>query len=278
MGHTLRSSDNNLLPKPSITAGPLGSAFNTVESNPARTIAADVLNLVSDELRNPLNTVLTAAHLLLSSGEQLSEKQTQYAQLIRDSSRRLSNNIDDILELFVLENELAQPKPCCLTIEDLTRSALRSVSALAVQKCQRLQLSIESQLAGLTIDYAGLDGALAHLLNNAVKFTPPGGQILLRAWTAVGEHLCIEHPTCILEVHRNYLVFEVNDSGVGVPPDKQTLIFESFQQADDTLCRRTGGLGIGLALVRRIARLHRGDVVCICIGQGSTFRLMLPLI
>ncbi len=277
MGQTSQSLDGNFLSKPSTATGPGGSARSTCESNPARTIAADVLDLVSDELRNPLNTVLTAAHLLLSSGEPLSDKQTQYAQLIRDSGWRLSNHIDDILELFVLENELAQPKPCCRTVEDLTRSALRSVSALAVQKCQRLQLSIEAQLAGLTADYAGLDGALAHLLNNAVKFTPDGGQILLRVWTAVGEHLCIEHPTCILEAHRNYLVFEVNDSGVGVPPDKQTLIFESFQQADDTLCRRSGGLGIGLALVRRIARLHRGDVVCVCIGQGSTFRLMLPL-
>ena len=235
----------------------------------------EFLACISHELRTPLTAVLGLSSLLKDqlSGT-LSERQVRYAQLIHRSGRHLMAIVNDILDLTRIETgqieltlyavsikslcdrAIEQAKQLCLEEEKPeTRTALNETAALA-----KIELEIEPGLETLVADELRLRQMLVHLLSNALKVTDPSGRIGVRVNRWEG-----------------WIVFSVWDTGVGIPADKQHLIFQKFQQLENPMTRRFEGAGLGLVLTQRLARLHGGDVSFVSKeNEGSEFTLLLP--
>ena len=142
---------------------------------------------------------------------------------------------------------------------------LRGTAAMMRERCTRaglhLQLDLDAAPDTWVVDVRRLKQILLNLLGNAVKFTPPGGTVTVRAGENEAEGLWVE----------------VSDTGVGIAPEHQAMVFEEFRQVGDDILRKSEGTGLGLPLVRRLVRLHGGEVTLHSLpGQGATFHFNLP--
>ncbi len=231
---------------------------------------SDFLANVSHELRTPLNSLLILSRLLADNkGGNLTPKQVDFARTINKSGSDLLTLINDILDLSKVEAGKLE-----ITRED-TRLAevvanLESIfRPLAEQKRLSFTSTMEAGLpATLCTDSHRLAQILRNLLSNAFKFTHQGS-VTLRVFKAARGPGAGQDGT---------VGFAVHDSGIGIPKEKQALIFNAFQQADGTTSREYGGTGLGLAISRELAVRLGGDIVLDSEpGQGSTFTLYLPL-
>ena len=235
----------------------------------------EFLACISHELRTPLTAVLGLSSLLKDqlSGT-LTERQVRYAQLIHRSGRHLMAIVNDILDLTRIETgqieltlyavrlkslcdrAIEQAQQLCLEEEKPeTKTALDETAALPV-----CTLEIEPGIETLVADELRLRQMLVNLLSNAFKFTDSTGQIGLKVSRWEG-----------------WIAFSVWDTGIGIPVEKQHLIFQKFQQLENPMTRRFEGAGLGLVLTQRLARLHGGDVSFVSKeNQGSEFTLLLP--
>ena len=218
---------------------------------------------MSHELRTPLNSLLILARLLAdNTGGNLSAKQVQFAHTIYDSGMDLLSLINDLLDLAKIESGAVTPLNMApAPLQELREDLERSFSEVAQQK--GLQFGIEldpAAPAAIRTDLPRLKQVLKNLLANAFKFTRQGGVTLRIAPAESGR-----------------LAFSVTDTGIGIPPEKQKLIFEAFQQADGTTSRQYGGTGLGLSISRELTRLLGGEIRVVSEpGKGSTFTLYLP--
>ena len=219
---------------------------------------------MSHELRTPLNSLLILARLLAdNSGGNLTAKQIKFAQTIQASGLDLLSLINDLLDLAKIESGAVTTLHVAPTsFADLRDDLERTFRQVAQDR--RLQFSIVLDPAlppALRTDAGRVKQVLKNLLANAFKFTVSGG-VTLR----------------IGPVGPGRVAFAVSDTGIGVPPDKQQLIFEAFQQADGSTSRRYGGTGLGLSISRELTRLLGGELRLESRpGEGSTFTLVLPL-
>ncbi|MEG3839299.1 ATP-binding protein [Microcoleus sp. herbarium14] len=241
----------------------------------------EFLSCISHELKTPLTAVLGLSSLLKDKliGE-LNDRQTRYAKLIHKSGRHLMTIVNDILDLTRMETGQLELIPEPIEIAATCKKAFEQAKQLqqqeeksppqpsthngeanAEQSAQiEFTLEIEPGLSYLIADELRLRQMLVNLLANALKFTPAGGKIGLK-----------------VNVWEGWLAFTVWDTGIGIPADKQHLIFQKFQQLESPLTRRFQGTGLGLVLTQRLARLHGGDVSFISSeNQGSQFTLLLP--
>lgn len=236
----------------------------------------EFLACISHELKTPLTAVLGLSNLLKDQQlGPLNERQERYARLIYQSGRHLILIVNDILDLTRIETGQLE-----LTLEDVVvesvchrayEQAVQLQSAedtlefstddkTATRSPTAFQLDIQPNLAPLVADELRLRQMLANLLSNAMKFTLPGGEFGLR-----------------VEQWEGWIAFTVWDTGIGIPIDKQHLIFQKFQQLENPMTRRFDGTGLGLVLTQRLARLHGGDVTFISSeGKGSQFTILLP--
>jgi len=219
---------------------------------------------MSHELRTPLNSLLILSRQLADNAEQnLSDKQIRYAETIRQAGTDLMTLINEILDLAKIESgtmavEIGQVR--FANLRDYVDQTFRQV---AEEKGLSFAVELDDSLPQIIeTDDMRLRQVLRNLLSNAIKFTERG-RVKLR----------------ITKTGSDIIAFSVADSGIGIPQDKQRLIFEAFQQADGSTSRKYGGTGLGLAISREIAGLLGGDLrVDSIVGQGSTFTLYLPLI
>jgi HAMP domain-containing protein/CheY-like chemotaxis protein len=219
---------------------------------------------MSHELRTPLNSLLILSRQLADNGEgNLSDKQIRYADTIRQAGTDLMTLINEILDLAKIESgtmavELGQVR--FSNLRDYVDQTFRQV---AEEKGLQFTVELDPDLPPwIDTDDMRLRQVLRNLLSNAMKFTERG-RVSLR----------------ISRTSSDVLAFAVTDSGIGIPKDKQRLIFEAFQQADGSTSRKYGGTGLGLAISREIAGLLGGDLrVESNTGQGSTFTLFLPTV
>ena len=237
----------------------------------------DFLACISHELKTPLTAVLGLSSLLKDQTiGQLNERQARYARLIYQSGRHLMAVVNDILDLTRMESGqmelLVEPVNLSMVCERAIHSAWH---LQPTERCQNddeqgseyhntlpagFTLSIEANLEMIVADELRLRQMLVNLLSNAFKFTEPNGKAGLNV-------SCWE----------GWIAFTVWDTGIGIPDDKQHLIFQKFQQLENPLTRRFEGVGLGLVVARGLARLHGGDVTFIsCEGKGSEFTLLLP--
>ncbi|GAB4297372.1 MAG: hypothetical protein Fur0034_07330 [Desulfuromonadia bacterium] len=223
------------------------------------------LATISHELRTPLNSILILSSLLAENREgTLSTRQREYAETIRNAGNDLLSLIDEILDLARIESGQRQftvePVPLAPLVERLEKL----FQPVAESRHLSFSIEIEGDPPGeFSTDPKRLLQILKNLLSNAFKFTQQGTVTLTISTTVAGE---------------GRIRFAVRDTGIGIPADKQELIFQAFQQVDGSSSRRFGGTGLGLTISREIARGLGGDIrVESREGEGSTFTLELPL-
>lgn len=220
---------------------------------------------MSHELRTPLNSILLLSRLL-SENEQglLDEEHVESARVIFSSGSSLLTLIDEILDLSKIEAGKMELDYETIAIKDVTHDLRSMFSPIVTEKSLHFDIVVGEDVPEvIETDRQRLDQVLRNLLSNAIKFTTVGSVTL-------SLHLKHDDP--------NQLVFAVKDTGIGIAPNKQKLIFEAFQQADGSTQRKFGGTGLGLSISREIARLLGGEVLLDSVeNEGSTFTLIIPI-
>jgi HAMP domain-containing protein/CheY-like chemotaxis protein len=237
---------------------------------------SEFLANMSHELRTPLNSLLILSKLLADNKDgNLSGKQVEYAQTIHSSGSDLLSLINDVLDIAKVEAGKMEVNPAEMSLNEVKATLEKSFKAMADQKSLDFSVSVAPDLpATIYTDAQRLEQVLKNLLSNAFKFTTEGSISLIIRRAEKSRRF----QQSTLNKAEDIIAFAVKDTGIGIAPDKQRLIFEAFQQADGTTSRKFGGTGLGLSISREIARLLGGEIrVDSAPGQGSTFTLFLPM-
>ncbi len=236
---------------------------------------SEFLANMSHELRTPLNSILILSRQLSGNADDnLTAKQVQFAETIHSSGADLLALINDILDLTKIESGMMAIEVNEVAFDELSERIDRGFRQMADDK--NLEFVIERDEAlSLTMrtDDKRLQQVLKNLLSNAFKFTERGSVTLRVEPVLARERFQSE----TLNRAEDVISFAVIDTGIGIAPDKQRIIFEAFQQADGTTSRKYGGTGLGLSISREIARLLGGEIRVHSVpGEGATFTLYLP--
>jgi HAMP domain-containing protein/CheY-like chemotaxis protein/signal transduction histidine kinase len=237
---------------------------------------SEFLANMSHELRTPLNSILILGQQLAdNTGGNLTPRQTEFARNIHSAGTELLTLINDILDLSKIESGTVTVEPEEIAFASVRDNVGRSFHHVAESKNLAFHVEIDTALPRtFTTDPKRLHQILKNLLSNAFKFTAQG-QVAMRVQPATFGW-SPDHP--VLRFAPKVIAIEVTDTGIGIAPEKQKLIFEAFQQADAGTSRKYGGTGLGLAISRELASLLGGEIRLASVpGQGSTFTLYLPL-
>lgn len=222
----------------------------------------EFLATMSHELRTPLNAIMGLSQLLQQEiVGSLNEKQNEYVSCIYSSGEHLLALINDILDLSKIEAAKEELSLSPLPVSDLCNYAIWTVRDRASEKGLQLTCKIDVEEDICVGDERRIKQMLLNLLTNAIKFTPAGQVSLVVKKVPQG------------------ITFTVSDTGIGIDSNQFQFLFEPFKQLDSRLNRKYEGSGLGLALTRKLARLHGGDVTVIStLGEGSQFTLFLPIL
>ncbi|MEZ6056370.1 MAG: HAMP domain-containing sensor histidine kinase [Planctomycetaceae bacterium] len=230
-------------------------------------LKSDFLSTMSHELRTPLNSILGFSDLL-NEAEGLEERERKYVRNIQNSGKSLLALINDILDLAKMEAGKMELHVVEFPVADLVERLANGILPLADRKHIDLKWEVDPQVPLLHQDAGKLQQILYNLLSNAVKFTPEGGRIRMQA----------------LLKGRTLVEFVVADTGIGIPLQDQSRIFEKFRQGralpgqNDPLTREYEGTGLGLSIVKELSRLLDGEVFLESeFGKGSTFTVTVPI-
>jgi len=237
---------------------------------------SEFLANMSHELRTPLNSILVLGQQLSENPDQnLTPKQVEFARTIHGAGTDLLNLISDILDLSKIESGTVSIQAEEVLFASLLDAVARPFRHEAESRRLSFEVYADPQLGrSFVTDAKRLQQVIKNLLSNAFKFTATGG---VRLSVSIAESgWSPDHP--VLGRFASALSFEVEDTGIGIPKEKQRLIFEAFQQADAGTSRKYGGTGLGLAISRELAALLGGEIQLRSTpGEGSTFTLYLPL-
>lgn len=218
--------------------------------------------MLSHELRTPLAAIANAIQLIRKAADR-PHLHSRAEEVLERQCRQMTRLIEDLLDISRISQGKIQLQSKRLHLQEEIRQALAAIDALIQTHCHNLQVEMPAEPIFLLGDAARLHQILINLLSNACKYTEDNGRLQLHVQRAGRE-----------------AVIRIRDNGFGIEPELLARIFEPFVQADQPLARSQGGLGIGLALVRRLVHLHGGQVSAHSagVGQGSEFLVRLPLL
>jgi HAMP domain-containing protein/CheY-like chemotaxis protein/signal transduction histidine kinase len=237
---------------------------------------SEFLANMSHELRTPLNSILILGQQLADNPDgNLSPRQTEFARTIHGAGTDLLNLISDILDLSKIESGTVSVEAEEIYFQNLVDRVSRPFRHEAENRDLDFQANLDPAVGrSIITDSKRVQQVLKNLLSNAFKFTEQGG-VKLEVFAA--DHgWASDHP--VLSQAPMVVAFRVSDTGIGIPLEKQRIIFEAFQQADASTSRRYGGTGLGLAISRELATLLGGEIQLKSVpGEGSAFTLYLPI-
>lgn len=225
---------------------------------------SEFLATISHEIRTPINAILGMTSLLLDTS--LDPQQQDWVQTIRYGGEVLLNLINDILDFSKIESQKLELEEIPFSLPQLVEELLDLMAAQAQSKDLELVAWVDPNLPPTLIgDPNRLRQILANLLSNAIKFTPQGEVVVT---VEAGER----------DPEKQWVSVQVQDTGIGIPPEKLDRLFKPFSQVDSSISRQFGGTGLGLAISQRLCQLMGGAIgVESQPGQGSTFRFRIPL-
>lgn len=232
---------------------------------------SEFLAAIGHELRTPLTSVIGISSTLLNysfgnkEGKQIStDKQRDYLKTIYESGKKLQSLINDFLDMSQIEAGKNLLTISSFSLSKLAESSLNSLKEEAEEKAVNLieENHLSAEQDQWMADEKRLQQILLHLLKNAIKFTPAGGTVTLRFW-----------------LEKNTVIFEIEDTGIGISEKERSLLFKTFKQLDASYDRLYGGTGLGLALTKQLVEMHGGIIeVESTVNVGSLFRVRIPSI
>ncbi len=237
-----------------------GDARSEPELRQANRFLREFLGVLGHELRTPLAAICNALHLLERQGDDAVTRDSVRSMMERQT-QSIGRLVEDMLEVSRIEHGTIALRKQSLDLAQVVARAVETVRG-SLESCgHQLEVSLPPAPVALNADPVRLEQVLTNLLNNAAKYTDPGGRVWLAAETQDGD-----------------VVLRVRDSGVGIDPEMLPHVFDPFWQLERTLCHSQGGLGLGLPLVRKLAEMHGGSasVYSEGLGCGSEFVVRLP--
>lgn len=239
---------------------------------------------ISHELRTPLNAVIGYSEMLLEQVYgALNEQQIDRMTRVHMSGKHLLTLIDDILDLSKIETGQITMAMRSLRVSDLLDDIITLITPEAQRKNLRLELNVSDSEPYVRADERYLQQLITNLLDNAIKFTAAGHVQLALAPVSLENGVFVRDSDIPLPEppppDGDYLLISVTDTGIGIKPEDQSMIFESFRQVDVSASREYGGTGLGLAIAHHLVTMHHGRIwLKSAVGAGTTFYVLLPAI
>jgi two-component system phosphate regulon sensor histidine kinase PhoR len=242
-------------------AGAVVVLHDITELRKLERVRRDFVANVSHELRTPLTAIQGFAETLLAGAIDDPQNRTRFLEIILEHSRRLARLTEDLLMLSKMDAERLELEIRRLSVSQLIESCLETAQRRAVEKDLRISVNMPQRLPDIAGDRRRLAEVLQNLLDNAIQYTLPGGQIMVSA-----------------ETGENEVILTVSDTGIGIPKADQPRIFERFYRVDVARSREAGGTGLGLAIAKHLVDVHGGRLwVESEVSQGSQFHFSVPV-
>lgn len=243
------------------TTGAVVVLHDITELRKLERVRRDFVANVSHELRTPLTAIQGFAETLLAGAIDDPQNRTRFLEIILEHSRRLARLTEDLLMLSKMDAERLELEIRRLSVSQLIESCLETAQRRAVEKDLRISVNMPQRLPDIAGDRRRLAEVLQNLLDNAIQYTLPGGQIMVSAETGEDE-----------------VILTVSDTGIGIPKADQPRIFERFYRVDVARSREAGGTGLGLAIAKHLVDVHGGRLwVESEVSQGSQFHFSVPV-
>ena len=224
-------------------------------------VRRDFVANVSHEFKTPLTAIQGFAETLLAGAIDDPQNRGRFLGIILEHSRRLARLTDDLLKLSKMDADRLELEIHRVSVTQFVESCLETAQRRASEKDLRISVNVPARLPDIAGDRRRLAEVLQNLLDNAIQYTLPGGQIMLSAENGDDE-----------------VTFTVSDTGIGIPRADQPRIFERFYRVDAARSREVGGTGLGLAIAKHLVEVHGGRIwVESEVGQGSQFHFSVPV-
>ncbi|MBI4820203.1 MAG: PocR ligand-binding domain-containing protein [Deltaproteobacteria bacterium] len=242
-------------------------------------LKSSFLAMISHELRTPLTSIIGYSEMLLEGmAGDLAGEQKDFVGTIQEKGETLLSLISAILDISKIEAGAMHITPSETSLEAIVASAQKSIVPQAQKKALILETRISPDVPRIHADHDKLVQCIVNLFANAVKFTPNGGRITLKAYPFEGSRKSGGDQGRFGALRERFVRIDVADTGIGISKDKFNDVFRAFYQVDNSFTREYGGTGLGLAIVKSFVEAHSGEVwVESEEGKGTTFSILLPM-